>query len=590
MRFTAVALLIAAASVVIDPSPARASLGYELDASKPSRSLSGAPRGIAVDQTSQDIYVAIVSSNPASASPGQINRFNSDLTADGVFAAGGGFYTGIAVNPLTQDFYASQIKLDFPFGSFGTPKLDRFSPSGTPAGSFVLGDAGSLPPIATDSTGRIFYPNTDAGSIQIFTPAGALQETITCAACQDGSFGRPLSVALNSDDDLYVADFSPDRVVKLTKSGGSYSYDSTLQTDLGAAAVAVNPATDDVFVGDLPNGRDYHVIAYTSAGVQFDDFGGGLLPDPPPDANANLAYQMAVNATTHKLYAAADNEFYVFEKTTIDPPTAMIKPATNVRQLGATLNASVAANGHAALSCTVEYTTAADVGFASATTLPCPQNPDGLSPTQVAASVTGLSTESEYRYRLKVTTNAGSATTEDETFETLPEVLPSVTTGPAEAITQTGATITATANPHGGSVSSCRFEFGVTTAYGTNLPCAPALGAVVTDVSTTRKLSGLIPGTEYHYRLVVTTNAGTTEGDDVAFTTVPPDPEPEPEVPILPQPPAPPVVNPQPPTGPIVTRPPLRCKKGFRKKRVRGKVRCVKKRRPARRNNRQDRS
>jgi hypothetical protein len=561
-----------------------ASTGYELDAAHPVRDLAGAPRGIAVDQTSQDIYVAIVSTNPGAGTPGAIDRFNSDLTADGVFANGSGYYTGVAVDPLTHGFYASQIKLDLPVGSFGTPKMDKFTSTGAASGSFALADAGSFPPIATDSGGRIFYPNSDGHAVEIFNSAGALQEKITCSGCPGGSFGRPISVALNAANDLYVADVNPDRIVKLTTSGGSYSYGSTLQSGRGAVAVGADPSSGDVLVGDLPSGRNYHIVAYSSSGTQFDDFGAGLFPDPPqepPGAATNLAYQMAVNGTTHELYVGEVERFYSFEKTTIHAPTAATKAATNVGQLMATLNATVNAGGHATLSCQFEYTDDADTGFADATALPCPQMPSGSGNTQLSVKAPGLAPSNAYRYRVSATSNAGSVVSGSTTFETLPEVPPTAVAEAPTGVVQTAATLQGKVNPKGGSSSDCHFELGTSVSYGSSIPCTTMPGPVTTDVSETRKVTALLPATAYHYRLVITTNAGTTKGGDVEFTTASPPTEPEPTAegdPTAPAAPIPPIT-----TVPIPTSPPVthhrrrRCKNGFHRRMVRGKVRCVRK-------------
>lgn len=569
-------------------SPAQASVGYELDALKPSRALPGPPRGIAIDQATQDIYVAIVTTNAATGVPGEINRFNSDLTADGVFSKGGGFYTGVAVNPVNQAFYASQIKLDLPQGTFGIPRLDRFTSAGAADGTFALADAGSFPPIATDSTGRIFFPNSDGHAVEIFSSAGVLQQTLTCGGCPGGAFGRPISVATDAADNLYVADVSPDRVIKLAPAGGgSYAYASTLQSGRSAVAVGVDPATGDVLVGNLPGGTDYHIVAYDSSGTQFDDFGAGIFPDPPqtpPGAATNLAYQMAVNATTHKLYVGSDNEFYVFEKTTIDPPTATIKPPSGVGQLVATFNASVNANGHATLECEFEYTLSTDAGYASATSLPCAQLPDGSAATSLGIKRSGLSPGTAYRYRVTATSNAGSVTSGSQIFETLPEVPPTVTVEAPVEVTQTGAKIRGSVNPHGGSVSDCHFEFGTSASYGANLPCVPLPGPATAPVAQTRALSALQPATVYHYRLVVTTNAGTTMGDDVAFTTASPPSDPEPTTPAPPTAPAMSAPAAAPPAPSPATKPRhRRCRKGFHRRKVRGKVRCVKRKRASRR-------
>ena len=287
-----------------------------------------------------------------------------------------------------------------------------------------------------------------------------------------------------------------------------------------------------------------------------------------------------MNGTTNKVYVSSGESFRIFKKTTIEPPTAAATTATNVGQISATLNATVNAKGHAALSCEVEYTDEADSGYTHPTVKPCPSKPDGSTNTAVPINVQGLSTETAYRYRFKVSSNAGSVTSGSETFETLPVVLPTATTEQPEAVTQTSASIKGSVNPQGGSVSTCRFELGTSTAYGTNLSCLTSPGVATSNVGETRKLTNLTPGTTYHYRLVIVTNAGAAQGEDIEFRTASPPAEPEPEAPPVPPaaPTSPALTSPPPAEAPIVRPRPRRCKKGFHRRKVRGKVKCVKKR------------
>jgi len=578
------ALLLAIASLVFATASASAATGYELDPTTPSRSLGGSkvPHGIAVDQANQRIYVAILVSNPAIGTPGEIDRFESNLTASGVFSPGGGFYGGVAVNPLTQGFYAAQALVHVPQGDFGTARMDLFSSSGSPGTTFPLSDTGTLPQIATDSSGDVYYPNAVTHKVQVFNASGVLQEEIGCGGCLGGStFGKPVSVAIDSDNDLYVADLSPDRVVKLSPSGGTYVYASQLQSGLGAAAVGVDPADDTVFVGDLPGGGDYHVVAYNSSGTQIDDFGGGLFTKPEAPFGILVAPQIAANATTRKVYVGDVGKFYVFNRVTSQSPTVSIMTAGATGQVTATMRASVNPHTHTVLECKFEYTDDADFQaneFANADTLPCPKKPSGSVATVIEGKVAGLSPGTVYHYRQKTATFPGSATSSGQTFQTLPTAPATVTTESPASVTQTGAMLKGKVNPHGGSVSSCRFEFGTTTSYGTNFSCTPPVEPVSSDVTETRSITSLASGTTYHYRLVVTSNAGTTQGGDVAFTTTSPT-QPGTEEPPATAPPAAGA-----PLPPIVTPPqpkPLTCKKGFRKKKVRGKLRCVKRKRHA---------
>jgi hypothetical protein len=564
-------------------APARASLGYQLDAAHPSRALPGPPKGLAVDQATGDIYAAILSTNPNTGALGQIDRFNSDLTADGVFASGGGYYTGVALDPISGGFLGAQMEIRGTLlGNVGTPRMDRFTSGGAAAGSFALAYSNSFPPIATDSVGHIYVPNVNTHSVQVFNSTGTLLEEITCGGCPGGSFGKPGSVALTSTNALYVADTNPDRVVKLTSSGGAYSFSSLLQSGRGAGAVAVDPSTGDVLVGDMPGGDSYHIVAYNSAGTQFDDFGAGLFPNASSGGYGALsAYQIAVNGTTHKLYVGELDKFYVFERATANPPGATAEPAANVGQLSANLRATVNAKGHAALECDFEYTDESDFqanGFSNATSLPCPENPEGTTNTSLNVNVSGLTPSTAYRFRVTATSNAGTTSSNNQTFETLPAVPPTVSTGPAQSVGETGAKLAGIVNPHGGVASDCHFELGTGISYGSNFPCSLP-GPSTTSVAETKVVSSLKPSTTYHYRLVVTTNAGTAEGDDVEFTTASPPTEPPPggSDPVTPpSSTAPPVTTTPPPSTPPVTGQLPQCKKGFRRQKVDGRARCVK--------------
>jgi hypothetical protein len=575
-------VLVAALIVAAFAPAARASLGYEPATPDPVL-VAGIeyPHGVAVDQVSHQLYVAEVSTNGATGAPGRIHRFESDGDPAGIFTAGAeAYFTGVAVDPVSHGFYGSKVQVDTPIGTFGAAQMVPFSSAGDSGTPFSLAPSDTLPQIATDSSGDVYFPNAAEGSVQVFNSAGDLQETIGCGGCPGGAFGRPVSVAINSQDDLYVVDLAPDRVVKFERSGGSYQFDSVLQSSRGAVSVGVDPSNDDVFVGDFPNGTGYHVIAYNSSGVQYDDFGAGLFIDPPLGAVA--AAQIAVDATTHRMYLTETDKIYVFDKVVISPPSASTDPASTVGQVGARLNATVNAEGHAALTCHFEYVEDADFqvdGFADATSAPCSALPGGYEPTSTNTTVAGLQPVTTYHFRLKVTSNAGSTTSDAETFETLPVASPTVTTQPPIDVTQTSAKLRGKVNPHGGAASDCRFEYGTSVTYGSSISCLALPGSVTTDVSEERKVLALAPGTVYHYRLVVTTNAGTAKGSDVEFTTVsaPKEPDPEPEPGPDPDPaPPPPSVDPPPSVEPPITPGPLRCRKGFRKKVVRGTVRCVK--------------
>jgi hypothetical protein len=94
---------------------------------------------------------------------------------------------------------------------------------------------------------------------------------------------------------------------------------------------------------------------------------------------------------------------------------------------------------------------------------------------------------------------------------------PTATTGGATAPTLTGATVHGTVNPNG-AATSYHFEYGKTTTYGNSTP-GTAAGSSGDPQAATATVTGLKPGTTYHYRAVGVSALGTTHGADMTFKT-----------------------------------------------------------------------
>lgn len=587
------AAILLAAAIALPASTARAAPGYELDSAQPSIALSATiPLDIAIDQSTQRLYVAELSTDLLSFAPGQIEQLDASgaPTPASPFVTGASdFFAGVAVNPETHGIYAYQGELQTPAGNHGTPKMSVFSSTGVLGNSFNPGEA--VPGLAADSFGRVFFPDLFGNTVKVFDATGALKGAIACTGCPGGAFDEPKGVAFDSAGNLYVVDVGGERAIKFKPSGGSYEYDSVLQSGAGAVAVGVDPASNDVFVGDLgPAG--YHVVAFDSSGTQFDDFGAGVFGSPRPGPRG--AGQIAVNASTHKVYITDPSEtgdvIRVFSRVaSIPAPSATTSPPSPVGQQEATLKASVNPHGHGLLDCHFEYTDDADFdanGFANADSVPCSTKPGGTVSTTVTAPLKGLTPATAYDYRIMVASNGGDGEGTAQEFTTLPPLPPAVTTGTATAIGQAKATLVGSVNPRGGPISDCHFEYTSEADFQQNgftkaasVSCSPK-PAGTTDVSVSAKLIGLLSGASYRFRVVATNNSGTADGLDRTFTTVA---ETCATNPSLCPPPGetpvsviPPVLQPPPQTSPPPAKKALRCRHGFRKKRVRGKQRCVK--------------
>jgi hypothetical protein len=96
--------------------------------------------------------------------------------------------------------------------------------------------------------------------------------------------------------------------------------------------------------------------------------------------------------------------------------------------------------------------------------------------------------------------------------------VPTVTTGNANTITQTSATLHGTIKPNG-EATTWHFDYGTTTAYGTTTPEQGPVAAGSGNTAVSINVSALAPGTVYHYRLVGTNPSGSIPGKDHTFTT-----------------------------------------------------------------------
>jgi hypothetical protein len=94
---------------------------------------------------------------------------------------------------------------------------------------------------------------------------------------------------------------------------------------------------------------------------------------------------------------------------------------------------------------------------------------------------------------------------------------PTVVTAAATSVTDTTAVLNGEVNPNG-SATAYVFSYGPTTAYGAATP-AHSAGRGVKTVDVARTVTGLTPGTIYHYRISASNGAGSSIGADRTFTT-----------------------------------------------------------------------
>ena len=200
------------------------------------------------------------------------------------------------------------------------------------------------------------------------------------------------------------------------------------------------------------------------------------------------------------------------------PPTVTTLAANGITTTGATLNGTVNANGS---STTVTFQYGLTVAYG--TTVPgVPATATGNTATPVIAAITGLTPNTLYHFRV-VGVNAGGTTNGTDLTFTTAAAPPVVVTTAASGITGTTATVNGTVNANNSSTTTS-FDYGLTVAYGTNVPGVPLTVSGTTVTTVNASLTGLLPNTLYHYRINGVNVAGTANGTDMTFTTsqVPP--------------------------------------------------------------------
>jgi phosphodiesterase/alkaline phosphatase D-like protein len=315
--------------------------------------------------------------------------------------------------------------------------------------------------VASNANGTVY------GADMTFTTGGSAPTATTNAATAVSTNGATLNGTVNAYSDSTTVTF---------QYGLDTSYGSTVTAAQSPVTGSSNTAVSAVLTG-LTDNTAYHfrVVAQNSSGTTY----------------------------------GADMTFF----TDPSAPTATTQAASNIDSTSATLNGTVNANNN---QTTVTFEFGPTTAYIR--TYTADQSPvTGSSDTAVSFNVTGLTLNTTYHYRVVAQSSSGTTYGADMTFTTKASK-PTVTTLAASNIDTTSAALNGLVNANNDS-TTVTFEYGTDTGYGTIVTAdqSPVTGSTNTAVSA--DITGLVPNTTYHYRVVGQNSGGARNGADMTFTT-----------------------------------------------------------------------
>jgi NHL repeat len=393
----------------------------------------GVVDGVAVDQSSGDVYVArLIETNEEGGFSGfgHVDKFDGggkELRPPSPFA--GGFDSGAAVNPTNGNVYVlkaapSEIEIYDP--SSGAPVGSPFSvpPSNNIAGALTVVQ------IATDSAGNVYVPVVPENEVLEYSPTGTLLRTFTGG----GRLSKPTGVAVDSSGDLWVADSGNDRIVELDSSDAPVEVNGKpveINSE-GVGSIALDGHGDVLAI--VRNGVDScgsllppcsHLVEYTSGGVQVADVGAGSFESEHHESFLGpVPMMVAVSESSGRVYVSdvSNKRIWIF-----GPPAAPVvrreltaEVGTSEAKLGALIGAGGIQTTYSFEYDTREYAQG-EGPHGHSTPFPVGSVGEGVTSHTVWAAASGLEPGTTYHYRVVATNELApeGVAGPDQTFTTL---------------------------------------------------------------------------------------------------------------------------------------------------------------------------
>jgi hypothetical protein len=426
---------------------------------------------------------------------------------------------GAAVSARTGKLYVADSAAGdvYEFSAAGAEEGKPLTGASSPQGKFAGAEGeeeGNVSAIGLDeTTGDLLVAESERHVVSEFGPPGEWVGWIT--STPNGPLAEPHGVGVGPSGDVYVAD-TGERAVDLFGAG-------VLVPDVLTKNASKLARTEATLNGTIDgDGEPAH--------YRFEWGASEALGTSTPAVSAGTGEEKA-STQLKELKAGASYYYRVVGENENGANDGAIKQFTTLPAVdgvstgevqdlvptGATVTGSLAPNGTEAFY-EFEYGLTASFGEDS------PQSPvdaGSASETITASTELGdLTPNTTYHYRIVASNSYGVTYGEDATFTT--PGAPRITDEPVSGIGHETAILKAKIDPDE-LASEYHFEYGPTTAYGTEVPLhGETLAAGDTPIAVSQSLSGLKLGVTYHYRLVASNSAGVSDGPDQTFTTIPP--------------------------------------------------------------------
>jgi len=410
-------------------------------------------------------------------------------------------------------------------------RVQVFLPDGTNVGPItnIPGDTeyGNEAPcgIAVDDEGNLYVTHSEGQIAFTFVDryaplewASHHQQTVPATGTiRPLDFNSPCRTAVDSTKSLLISSGTETGTLHRFAPGSfgppakPYTPGTSTSIITGARQPAVDSSNDDYYVG--LSGK---VARFDASDSPLEEFGSGEL-------NNELG-GLAVNAQTGKVYVvdgrfSGPREVKIFKP--IPVPDALSQPATAVLHTTATIHGHVDPAGAGEITgCEFQYVKDSlfnSSKFAGATSVPCVPAAPFTTPEDVHADLSGLPLDEGFHFRLRATNANGTATSGEKTFKTR-SVL-DIKTETATNVAPRSATLNGSFTGEG-NATEYFYRWGENAGYG-NVTPTQTLPSPNGATPAPQNLPGLELERTYHYRLVAKNSLGTSEGDDMTFTTHP---------------------------------------------------------------------